>query len=85
VLVWVPPTFAAGIVLILLLAVARWSPSGATQFPQVKWLASPIYVDSSWDIADSWLTPTRAGPGTVTAPWEGQAVRNTLTSIHRVH
>ena len=56
--VWIPPTVAFGIVMIFLLAVARRSPTGPTRFPNVKWLVSPINVDSGWDIADSWLTNT---------------------------
>jgi hypothetical protein len=56
--VWIPPTVGFGVVVIFLLVVARRSPSGTTRFPDVKWLVSPIHVDSGWDIADSWLTNT---------------------------
>ena len=56
--VWIPPTVAFGIVVIFLFAVAQRSPSGKIRFPSAKWLVRPIYVDSGWDIADSWLTNT---------------------------
>jgi hypothetical protein len=55
-LIWIPPVAAAVTVIVFLSLLAWQSESGDKNFPSEEWFKNPIHVDSSWDLADSWLT-----------------------------